>query len=136
MMGLGEKIKGIGDLIVKVHDADLKADLQQRILDLQSDCFTLQEKNAGLLEENAKLRGQLQKVEDREKMLAQLKLERNAYWKDDTPYCISCVHKQHQLIPLARRRGQSTEAYCPTCKTPFSNVYGDDLPPHAPSVVK
>ena len=118
-----DKLRAISEAVVKVRDAKLKADLQDRILDLQGDCFTLQEKNAALLEENGKLKGQLQQVEDRQQLLAQLKHERNAYWKDDKPYCVACVHRERpRLIPLSTK---GIGGVCPECKTQYECVFGD-----------
>ena len=144
-MGLGDKIKGIGDLVVQVHDADLKADLQQRILDLQGDCFALQEKNNALLDENNKLKAQLQQVEDNRQLLDGLTLERDVYWKDGIPYCIACVHRDKQLVPVApvhvhslrlKERRPGNDAQCPVCGKKYNNVFGDEPPfkePPSPS---
>lgn len=132
-MGLSEKLKSIGELVVKIHDGELKSDLQQRILDLQGDCFTLQEKNAALLEENGKFKSNLQNIEHREQILADVTLARNVYWKDDNPYCVACAQRDGQLIPLGRRGTHSNTAICPACKADYLNVFGDDPPPEAPS---
>ena len=135
-MGLADKIKGISDLVVKVHDNELKIQLQEHILDLQNDCFALQEKNAALLGENSQLAARLREIGQHERAVADLDLRRNVYWKDNIPYCVACVHDKGKLIPIACRGAFSTAGYCPSCKTFYANVFGDDQPPEEEPVSK
>ncbi len=133
-MGISDKIKGIGELVVQVHDADLKIALQQRILDLQGDCFELQEKNASLLEENGNLKNEIHEFIGKKDLLSQLKFERNVYWKLDIPYCPACFGNNGKLIPLSQYSPTETTGDCPSCKYEYAHVFGDEPTQRGPGI--
>ena len=123
-MGIGDKIKGIGELVVQVHDADLKVELQQRILDLQSDCFTLQERNSEVLARNTELREALDAASKRADVRKCIvMMAESAYvFKDELGrrvICSACFESKGVTIPLTYHLAQVIDGICPSCKAKY-----------------
>ena len=77
-MSIRESIGAVSTLLIKVHDAGLKAELQAALLSAQGEALDLQERFARLLEENAKLREQLRDRTESDEIARQLYYSWNA----------------------------------------------------------
>ncbi len=134
-MGMRESISNVIKLLVKVRDADLKAELQEALLDAQGEALDLQERVARLQEENVELRKRLGAKDEAERLEREvLYLAQGVWWRKDEQalqaYCPSCWACSQTLIPLTRHY-RGTLRYggeCPTCKAPFPQAYAGDKP--------
>lgn len=134
-MSIRESIGTAVNLLVKVHDADLKAQLQAALLDAQGEALDLQERVALLQEENAELRRRAE-ARDEAKHLERevLYLSKGVWWRKDEgacqAYCPSCWAKSKTLVPVSQQFLSALRygGVCPTCKARFENIYAGAKP--------
>ena len=129
-MSIKDSIGNVAKLLVKVHDADLKAQLQEALLSAQGEGLDLQERVAELQEENARLRGERDARDEVAKVSEQLFYARNAYWRKDetidSAYCPTCWDTKRFLVHLTRER--TTAGLCYSCKSRHHFVYNGPRP--------
>ncbi len=129
-----ESITNVANLLVNVHDAELKAELQAALIDAQGEALALQERVARLQEKNTELTRCLEARDEAKRLEREvLYLSKGVWWRRDEEsfhaYCPSCWAKSQTLIPLTRQ--YVTFGYsglCPTCKARFERVYAGDKP--------
>ncbi len=129
-MSIKDSIGNVAKLLVKVHDADLKAQLQVALLSAQGEALDLQERVARLQEENAQLSDQLRKRDELSDIAEQLFYARHAYWRKDektcSAYCPTCWGSSHKLIPLMHVADDA--GYCTACDKAYHYVYDGPRP--------
>lgn len=91
-------VKNLGAAARKVHDAKLQAELMEKINEIQAQLS---------------IEAQRTKFEHKG----------NAYWKDDTPYCIGCFEDKGKQVPLIRRGLDTPRGDCPVCKAMYPDVF-------------
>ena len=123
------------DLLVGLHDAELKTQLQSLLLDAQGEALELQEQVARLQQENAELRKRMESEEEAKRREREdLYLERGVWWqrgeRQTQAYCPGCWVKRQALVPLtdAVVAGRPLGGRCPICKASFSRIYCSGRP--------
>ena len=117
-MAIAEALASIPTLftaVKKIHDTKLQAELMGAILKMQEQLYEARE-------QQERLQKQLDNLRDIKAQRATLVLKNNAYWKDDTPYCIGCFDGNDRLVPLIRELDISG-GDCPVCKTMYPDVF-------------
>lgn len=119
-MSIRESIGNVTKLLVKVHDAELKAELQEALLNAQGEALDLQERLARFQEENAELREQLRSKSQADKLAEQLFYARDVYWRKDesifSAYCPTCWDTKRLLVRLEI---SDESSWCEPCKQNF-----------------
>ena len=105
-MSIRESIGTAVNLLVKVHDANLKAQLQEALLSAQGEALDLQERMARLQDDNVRLSDELRKRDELSGVADQLFYARHAYWRKDetidSAYCPTCWDTKRFLVRLMR----------------------------------
>lgn len=131
-MGMRESIKNITNLLINVHDADLKAQLQTAVLDAQGEALNLQERLAKLQEENAELRKRAESSDRASELENDLYFARNGMWRKSetalSAYCTTCWATKQQLIRL-KPGYQQDGGFCQGCEYVHDGVYANDTRP-------
>lgn len=129
-MSLKDYFGNIKTLLVRVHDAELKAELQAALLDAQGEALDLQERVARLQEENLELSEQLRERDERSGIAERLYYARHAYWRKDeeacSAYCPTCWDSDHKLLHLMHVANHA--GYCIVCKKAYHYVYDGPRP--------
>lgn len=129
-MSMRESISNVANLLVKVHDADLKAQLQEALLNAQGEALDLQVQVAQLQEEKAKLAEQLREKSRTTDLGEKLYYARNGYWRRDetivSAFCPTCWDAKGLLMRLddfGEGRG-----VCHHCQECYESVYNGGRP--------
>ena len=133
-MDVIETLKSLGKAALSISNLQERAAILELVNKAQTDVFELRQQTLEMQARVAELKRQLVAQQREEQLLDGLKHERNVYWKDGIPYCVACVHKLKQRIPLSRAGEKSVNGYCPHCKMKYVNVYGDNPPRSRPHV--
>lgn len=127
-MGIADNLRALRDLIVKVHDDKLRAELQDFTLKAQSEALSLQEKYQGKLEETQQLKDMIKKLEslaefDMVPTKQQVLLNR----KDNQLYCPTCWGAEQLPIMISTRQNTG-HGICNHCKGHFPSAFATKEP--------
>lgn len=115
--------KAIFDAVARIHDPQLGTELQTLINLLLTELKQLQAENK-----------QLRDAASDRVNPDDYKLEKNAYRKDEKAYCVRCMENDRKARTLIQTDEYSAQAFCPTCKSRFPDVFSHKPIP-APTVV-
>lgn len=130
-----ELLKSLGGLVSQIGNKALQSQFQEKVIELNTQIMTIQTNLIELRNVNERLREELRKDQDYETLKKELKLERNAYWKDGVAYCLACFDRDHRLQTLAQLHGYAQDAHCPACGKSYQRVFGDPPIGRGPAVV-
>ncbi len=124
-MGAVDAIKGVGELVKQVHDAELKTEMLKRVIDAQTECAALLEKNAELREELSQTKARLDAATKQTVTREKLTFADDVYYLNDElgyrPICPACFEAKGLTVPL-KRRSPGTAPNCPLCRSFFHNA--------------
>ena len=124
-MGLIDSAKAIGELVKKVHEADLKIEMQGQVIALQGEIMEIQQELSISRNENETLHGRLKVIEKHEVLKARLQRRHNHYVDPNDnptrPYCIGCFDNHGKTVTLTKM--PSGRGDCPVCKSSFLGVF-------------
>lgn len=134
-MSITDYFGNIKSLLVRVHDAELKAELLAQVLDAQGEALNLQDRIARLQDENSKLRKQLEEIHRASELENDLYFARDALWRKSetafSAYCMTCWGTKRQLIPLIHMLYEEEGAgVCPGCNFMHNDVYAGKARPN------
>lgn len=133
VMSVLDAVKGMGELVKQVHDAELKAGLQQQVIDIQNECLALQEKLSTLRTENDALRAESSSLRARADIRGKIKHKDGHYIINDDmgerPICPACFEIGSNILPLTQCGHGAGR--CPSCKAVYQKVF-DYAPPRSP----
>jgi|GEM_PF-2860669 len=112
------------NFLFKVHDAELKGELQAALIEARQAALHLQDQVADIQGENAKLKAALAASDEAAALKDTLYYGRNAYWRSDeiecNAYCAVCWDSRRTRVHLTV---ETFDGSCNQCHCKFPGVY-------------
>ncbi len=125
-MGAIDALKGVGELVKQVHDAELKTELLQRLIAAQNECAALLEKNGELRDELTQVKDQLTAATKKADVRKNLTFADDVYYLSDDlgkrAICPACLESKGATIPIKTQCGDRYPN-CPLCRMYFEGIY-------------
>ena len=109
-MSVIDNFKSISNLLRKVRDADLKAELQQALLETQGALLELQERSSEQQQELGELKSEVQRLNDIGELRNNIELRDDGLYylrasvegRHDGPYCTRCFDRDGCLVTATK----------------------------------
>lgn len=135
-MSIIDSFKTASSIVVKVHDADIKAEIQAALLNAQGEALELQARVATLQEENVELHKDIEARKHAADLADKVFLARHAIWmkdnSNDAAFCPTCWQTTRKLVSLMKT---NRSGFCHACKAYHDFVYVGPKPKMGESAV-
>ena len=125
-MGIGDTMKTVKDLVVSVHDAELKSALLEKLLDVQLHADALLAEKRDLKDEIATLKD----ISEREQHFEVDKASGVTIDKSQggSYICTVCWQNDHKIIPVVQYAKTNQRGICVNakCKASYPNLFEDE----------
>lgn len=109
-MSIIDNFKSISNLLRKVRDAELKAELQQALLETQGALLELQEQNSKQQQELGELKSEIERLDDIGELRNNIELRDDGLYyfresvegRHDGPYCTRCFDRDGCLVTATK----------------------------------